>query len=554
MALAATLAGIFLMVPMHDKPAMEGWVQTLSPASVPPTTGYVDTPKATPTPYPRGGNYGVASDVTFREASLISTAEQLRRRELEGKEFNAADVPPGPDESPFVSVDEAPLSTFAVDVDTTSYSGIRSMILSGVRPPRAMVRIEEMINYFQYSLPPPTDGKPFALHVDVTDAPWKTDHLLARVALKAREIPRSERLPANLVFLIDVSCSMDAPERLPLLKDSLSMLVEQLGPEDRVSIVTYAGTSGVLLQPTLISERRRIFAAISSLVPGGSPNAESGIQLAYATAQSAFRKGGTNRVILATDGDFNVGAVANGDLTALITERAKHGVFLSVLGFGMSYRGDSRMETLADKGNGNYAFIDSVQEAKKVLMDALDGTLHTVAKDVKIQLEINPAKIESYRLIGYENRRLAARDFHDDTKDAGEIGAGHAVTALYELVPRRTEKAGAEPLRYRQDLSAAAHSGELFTAKLRYKLPDGDRSELIERPVHESQGHFAGGSQDLKLAAAVAAFGMLLRDSPHKGDATYERAAEWARAAVGADPGVYRAELVRLIETAAQNR
>ncbi|MCC7380337.1 MAG: von Willebrand factor type A domain-containing protein [Deltaproteobacteria bacterium] len=461
-------------------------------------------------------------------------------------------------ENPFRMVDEAPLSTFSIDVDTASYANIRRFLDQGQWPPVSAVRIEEMLNYFPYRLPPPSNGQPFSLYVDVTDAPWNSKHLLARVALKAKEIARTARPRANLVFLVDVSGSMNVPNRLPLVKQSLSLLLEELGADDTVALVVYAGASGLVLPPTRIAERGAIQSAIDRLEAGGSTNGGSGIQLAYSVAQLRRQLEGTNRVILATDGDFNVGVTDRGELERLITAQAKSGVFLSVLGFGMGNYQDANLELLADKGNGNYAYIDRLDEARKVLVEELAGTIHTVAKDVKVQLELNPARIGAYRLIGYENRALAAKDFADDKKDAGEVGAGHAVTALYELIPAGSPELQAPEgnLRYRdpRPLSPAATSGELFTVKLRYKEPTGDTSQLIEKPVHEVRDLFREGSDDLRFAAAVAAFGMILRDSPHKGDATLEQVHGWAKSSVAGDPGGYRRELVKLVERASTLR
>ena len=464
----------------------------------------------------------------------------------------------------FLDVMQNPLSTFSIDVDTASYSNMRRFLMQGQKPPKDSVRIEELINYFPYDYDPPAkDAKePFATHVEVADCPWRPEHRLVRVAIKGKEIAADKRPASNLVFLLDVSGSMQPENKLPLVKRSMRMLLEQLNGEDRVAIVIYAGSSGLALPSTACTEgaKDQILGAIQNLSAGGSTNGEQGIQLAYTIAKQNFIEGGTNRVILCTDGDFNVGVTNQGDLTRVIEEKAKGGIFLSVLGFGMGNLKDSTMEKLADKGNGNYAYIDTQQEAKKVLVEQMSGTLVTIAKDVKIQIEFNPAVVESYRLIGYENRLLAKEDFNDDKKDAGEIGAGHEVTALYEIVPAG-KKGDAEPatrkvdeLKYQKpapkSVAAGDDSGEMLTLKLRYKQPDGDKSALIETPVKDDGGTFAKSSRDFKFASSVAAFGMILRDSPHRGRATYPAVLEWAEDGVGADKSGYRAEFLELVKRA----
>jgi Ca-activated chloride channel family protein len=459
----------------------------------------------------------------------------------------------------FMQVMQNPLSTFSIDVDTASYANMRRFLMRGQRPPKDSVRIEELVNYFPYDYAPPakSDEKPFASHVEVAACPWEPTHRLVRVGLKGREIAADKRPASNLVFLIDVSGSMQPQNKLPLVKKAMTMLIDQLNGEDRVAIVVYAGSSGLVLPSTACNDREKqsVLNSLEELSAGGSTNGGEGIGLAYSVAQSNFIQGGTNRVILCTDGDFNVGVTNQGDLTRLIEKKAKGGVFLSVLGFGMGNLKDSTMEKLADKGNGNYGYIDTIQEAKKVLVEQMSGTLITIAKDVKIQIEFNPAVVSSYRLIGYENRLLAKEDFNDDKKDAGEIGAGHAVTALYEVVPAG-EKAPVAPvdaLKYQKPAPAAAttgESGEMLTLKLRYKQPDGDTSALIEVPVKDSDAKFAKASPDFKFASAVAAFGMILRDSPHKGSANYGAVLEWAEDGVAKDPSGYRAEFLELVKKA----
>jgi len=456
--------------------------------------------------------------------------------------------------NPYESVSSEPLSTFSIDVDTASYANVRRFLDGGSLPPVGSVRIEEMVNYFSYDYAPPAGDDPFSAHVEVAGCPWAPDHRLARIGLKGWEIGADERPASNLVFLLDVSGSMNNPNKLPLLKQAMKLLVQQLGRRDRVAIVVYAGASGLVLDSTSCSNPRAIEAALDRLSAGGSTNGGAGIQLAYDTAAAHFIDGGVNRVILATDGDFNVGTTNQGDLIRLIEDKAKSGVFLTVLGFGMGNYKDSTLEKLADKGNGNYAYIDTELEARKVLVEQISGTLVTIAKDVKIQVEFNPAQVAHYRLIGYENRLLAAEDFNDDTKDAGEIGAGHTVTALYELVPPGVElnTPGVDPLKYQKAGGAteATRSGELMTLKLRYKQPDGDTSKLLVFPIRDSGNSYAAASADFKFAASVAAFGMILRDSPHRGSATYDAVIELAGEGAVRDDHGYRAEFLSLIHKA----
>jgi len=452
----------------------------------------------------------------------------------------------------FLAVDQNPLSTFSIDVDTASYSNIRRFLSAGQRPPADAVRIEEMVNYFPYDYAPPQGSEPFAAHIEVAPAPWNKAHRLVRIGLKTRDL--DNRPDGNLVFLIDVSGSMQPENKLPLVKQALRLLVDRLTERDRVAMVVYAGSAGLVLPPTRGSERAVIRGAIDRLEAGGSTNGGQGIQLAYELAQRHFIQGGANRVILATDGDFNVGTTDEGSLVRLIEEKAKTGVFLSVFGFGMGNYQDSRLEMLADKGNGNYGYIDTVHEARKALVEQANATLVTVAKDVKIQVEFNPTRVQSYRLIGYENRLLRPEDFKDDTKDAGEVGAGHAVTALYELVPAGGAKSGGavDPLAYQTKggLTDAAKSGELLRLKLRYKDPEGQESRPREWPVADRATELDKTSKDFRFAAAVAAFGMILRDSPHKGSATLDSVLQWAEAGRGADRLGYRAELISLLHKA----
>jgi Ca-activated chloride channel family protein len=454
-------------------------------------------------------------------------------------------------DNPFVLVATDPRSTFSVDVDTASYAVVRRFLNDGHLPPKDAVRVEELINYFPYAYAPPTDGKPFAVHLDVASCPWSPGHRLVRVALKGREAPRTERPPANLVFLLDVSRSMDEPDKLPLVKAAMRLLVGELQPHDRVAIVVYAGREGLALPSTPASDRGSIVAAIDSLSPGGGTHGSAGIRLAYETATANFVKGGVNRVILATDGDFNIGVTNQGDLTRLIEDEARTGVFLTTLGFGMGNLKDSTLEKLADHGNGNYAYIDSLMEARKVLVEQVGSTLVTIAKDVKLQLEFNPRRVRAFRLIGYENRVLAHQDFNNDKKDAGDIGAGHTVTAFYEIVPpgQPVEAPGVDPLKYQRPPASTAgpDNGELLTVKLRYKQPDADHSFLTEVALNDDGKFFQAAGPDFRFAAAVASFGMLLRDSPYKGQADYSHVLALAKASRGADETGLRAEFVRLV-------
>jgi Ca-activated chloride channel family protein len=434
-------------------------------------------------------------------------------------------------ENPFLDTSRHPLSTFSIDVDTASYSNVRRFLDSGQLPPPDAVRVEEMINYFPYDYPQPDGAAPFSVNVDVAKAPWEPSHRLVRIGLKGREIDAGQRPPSNLVFLIDVSGSMEEPNRLPLVQRSLRMLVERLDARDRIAMVVYAGSSGLVLPPTSGRDRNQILDAIERLSAGGSTNGGAGIELAYRVAQEQFISGGSNRVILATDGDFNVGVTDQGELTRLIEAKAKAKVYLTVLGFGMGNLKDATLEQLADKGHGNYAYIDSINEARKVLIEQMTGTLNTIARDVKIQLEIDPKTVKFYRQIGYENRAMRDEEFDDDKKSAGDIGAGHTVTALYELVP------------------ATASDGNLMTVKLRYKSPEGDRSELISRSVR-SDGSARAPTGDFQFAAAVAAFGMKLRGSHHGDQLGWDRIRQEAEAGRGVDRNGYRAELIRLVKEA----
>ncbi|MFC1707957.1 von Willebrand factor type A domain-containing protein, partial [Planctomycetota bacterium] len=464
-------------------------------------------------------------------------------------------------ENPFLQATENPRSTFSVDVDTASYSNVRRHLLRGALPPKGAVRVEELLNYFSYEYPQPLDADPFSVHLEVAGCPWRAGHRLVRIGLKGREVPVNRRPPSNLVFLVDVSGSMRTPQKLPLVKHGLRLLVDRLDGQDRVAMVVYAGASGVVLPSTPASDQQTILKAVDGLEAGGSTNGGAGIELAYLVAMDNLIRGGVNRVILATDGDFNVGVTNQGSLIELIEEKAKGGVFLSVLGFGMGNYKDSTLEKLADKGNGNYAYIDTRNEARKVLAEELSATLVTIAKDVKVQVEFNPVTVKAYRLIGYENRVLTDQDFNDDTKDAGEIGAGHTVTALYEIIPadlgdQAPPTPSVDPLKYQEERgpSEEAYTGELLAVKLRYKKPDGNKSSLLSFAVVDRGTHLADSSADFKFAAAVAAFGMILRDSEHKGSSSLAGVLELADEGLGADQFGYRAEFLDLVSKAREIR
>jgi len=469
-------------------------------------------------------------------------------------------------DNPFIApLGERALSTFAIDVDTASYANVRRFLQNGQLPPADAVRIEEMINYFDYDYAPPVSESehPFKAHVEIAQCPWNENHRLARIGLKGREIDMADRVATNLVFLIDVSGSMNRPDKLPLLQESMKLLVDRLTADDRVAIVVYAGSSGLVLPSTWCSDKEAVIDAIDRLRAGGSTNGGEGIRLAYSVAESNFIEGGVNRVIWATDGDLNVGVTADGSLVRMIEEKRENGVELTVLGFGAGNLKDSKLEKVSNAGNGNYAYIDSLFEAKKVLVEEAAGTLFTIAKDVKAQVEFNPRTVGAYRLIGYENRIMAAEDFRNDRKDAGEIGAGHTVTALYEIVPPEfadevlqesdeTELAFQEPAEVTDD---EASENVLFELRLRYKEPGGDEEaiEFAERFDNDPQS-WTDASADFRWAASVAAFGMILRDSPHKGDATLDLVERIASAAdaTGAEEGELerRRQCLDLVKTA----
>ncbi|MCO6479674.1 MAG: von Willebrand factor type A domain-containing protein [Phaeodactylibacter sp.] len=457
-------------------------------------------------------------------------------------------------ENRFYEATKEPLSTFSIDVDAASYSNIRRFLKNGQQPPKDAIRIEEMVNYFNYEYPEPTGEPPFEVITEISECPWQPEHRLVHIGLQGKHIPMDELPASNLVFLIDVSGSMSAANKLPLLQSSFKLLTDQLREEDKVAIVVYAGAAGLVLEPTSGDNKQKIKDAIGKLQAGGSTAGGAGIQLAYKVARENFAKGGNNRVILATDGDFNVGASSDAEMVRLIEKERESGVFLTVLGFGMGNYKDNKMQQLADKGNGNHAYIDDISEAKKVLVSEFGGTVFTIAKDVKLQIEFNPAKVKGYRLIGYENRVLDNEDFNDDKKDAGELGSGHTVTAMYEIIPVGVESphlAGVDELKYQETKITrdAARSKELCTIKLRYKQPDGVDSRLIGHPVLDKGTELNKSSDNFRWAAAVAEFGLLLRDSEFKGNATYAHAKKLAEGAKGKDPNGYRRELIDMIDT-----
>ncbi len=455
-------------------------------------------------------------------------------------------------ENEFLHTDHNPLSTFSIDVDRASYSNVRRIINEGNLPPRDAVRVEEMINYFGYDYPQPSGEHPFSIYTEVSECPWNSKHRLVHIGLQGKKIESGKLPPANLVFLIDVSGSMSSPDKLPLLKKSFHLLVDNLKEDDRVAIVVYAGNAGLVLPSTPGDRKEKILEAIDRLEAGGSTAGGAGIQLAYKIARENFKEEGNNRVILATDGDFNVGVSSDGELVKMIEEKRESGIFLTVLGFGTGNLKDAKMEKLADKGNGNYAYVDNILEAKKVLVKEMGGTLNTIAKDVKIQVEFNPAKVKEYKLIGYENRLLKDQDFNDDRKDAGEMGAGHTVTALYEIVPAgaETQTPGIDPLKYQKEHtpSDASNSGELLTIKFRYKEPQGSKSRLITEVLADRQVTIGKASEIFRFSAAVAEFGLLLRNSEFKGDAGTAGILRLARGSKGSDNDGYRAEFIQLVE------
>lgn len=457
-------------------------------------------------------------------------------------------------ENKFLASTQNPLSTFSIDVDEAAYSNVRRYLQNGSTPPSGAVRIEEMINYFDYSYPKPKNGDPFTVSTEISECPWNPQHKLVHIGLQGKEIPVDNLPPSNMVFLIDVSGSMDEPNKLPLVQASMNMLVDQLREKDKIAIVVYAGNAGLVLPSMSGINKIKIKEAIDNLEAGGSTAGGEGILLAYKTARDNFIQDGNNRIILATDGDFNIGISSDDELVRLIEKERKSGVFLSVLGYGMGNYKDNKMQQLADKGNGNHSYIDNINEARKVLVNEFGSTLFTIAKDVKIQIEFNPAKVQAYRLIGYENRVLAAEDFNDDTKDAGELGSGHTVTALYEIIPVGVKDEfikSVDLLKYQSnDRKIVNNSGEIMTIKLRYKKPDEEISKLITHTVIDEHIAISNTSDNFRFSAAVAEFGMLLRNSEYKQQGSYNQVINLAKSAKGTDEEGYRAEFIRLVQAA----
>ncbi len=450
----------------------------------------------------------------------------------------------------FKAVQTAPLSTFSIDVDKAGYSNVRRMINNGQQIPEDAVKIEEMINYFHYDYPQPEGKEPFAIHTEIAQTPWDKQTKLVKIGLQGKSIPLDNIPPSNLVFLIDVSGSMYSQNKLPLLKSAFKLLVNQLREQDKISIVTYAGAAGMVLPPTSGANKNKILEALNKLRAGGSTAGGQGIKLAYKTAEENFIKNGNNRVILATDGDFNVGASSDRAMEDLIVSKRKSGVFLTCLGFGQGNYKDSKMETLADKGNGNHAYIDNMQEAQRVLGTEFGGTLYTIAKDVKIQIEFNPVNVKAYRLIGYENRLLNDEDFNNDKKDAGELGSGHSVTALYEIIPTGVKSKwlqDIDDLKY-SDRKNTGNQADLFTVKFRYKNPEESKSKLITRVVKNEENTITSASEDFKFAASVALFGMKLRNSKYAKSTKKQQIISLAEEGKGIDKDGYRAEFIRLIK------
>jgi Ca-activated chloride channel family protein len=459
------------------------------------------------------------------------------------------------DENPFLPVTSNPLSTFSIDVDAASYSNCRRFITNGSLPPAGAVRIEEFVNYFKYEYPQPGGDDPIGAHIEIAECPWNTAHTLAKIGIKARDISQENLPPANLTFLIDVSGSMAADNKLPLLKAAFRYLLEKLREEDRVAIVVYAGAAGVVLPPTSGENKSQITGALEKLEAGGSTAGGAGINAAYAVAETMYSENATNRVILATDGDFNVGESSDAGLVNLIKQKRDDGIFLTVLGFGMGNYKDSKMEALADNGNGNYAYIDGASEAKRVFLNEFGGTIFTVAKDVKIQVEFNPASVKAYRLIGYENRLLHNEEFNNDSADAGEVGAGQTVTAFYELITASSQEIipGTDPLRYQTQpqIPDSSQTDEFLYVKMRYKDPNGSISKLITQPAG-NECFTASPSSDFLFAAAVAEFGLLVRPSTYKGAASFNHAASAGEKNTGSDPDGFKSEFVKLVRRASE--
>ncbi|HEX8547274.1 MAG TPA: VWA domain-containing protein [Cytophagaceae bacterium] len=501
-----------------------------------------------------------ASSPVMREQSLdevvsigyaTRAAHERKADNIQGENYNT-EAYSLIQENEFLASKENPLSTFSIDVDAASYSNSRRFLNNGSLPPADAVRVEEFINYFSYDYPQPKGKDRFAIVTEVSECPWNEAHQLVHIGLQGKKIPFNEIAPINLVFLIDVSGSMDEVNKLPLLKKSFKLLVSKMRAKDRIAMVVYAGAAGLVLPSTSGAQKETILQAIDQLNAGGSTAGGEGIKLAYKIAKENMTDNGQNRVILATDGDFNIGVSSDGEMTRLVEEKSKDGIYLTVLGFGMGNYKDSKMESMADHGNGNYFYIDDMNEAKKVLVDELDGTLYTIAKDVKIQVEFNPAKVKGYRLVGYENRMLKKEDFNDDKKDAGELGAGHTVTALYEIIAATSKEelnGKVDGLKYQKPTATVNNYGsELMTVKLRYKNPEESASKLIVETLTDKNVKLESASNDFRFSAAVASFGLLLRDSKFKGKANYDTVIELATQSKAKDDEGHRAEFLKLVK------
>jgi Ca-activated chloride channel family protein len=565
----------------ETRPSAQGAVAATATVAVTPSAPTTPTaplasaaqtaPQAQPQPAPKlaetmAANAPSGKAVAKKEASNKADARMAADRmsvavqpQPQPPSYALAPMPPEARErysqltdNPVRQVAEAPVSTFSIDVDTGSYSNVRRMLNAGQLPPADAVRVEELINYFPYDYALPKDDRPFAVHSEMAPAPWNAERVLLRVGIKGQDVAKQALPPANVVFLVDVSGSMNSADKLPLLKSALKLLVAQMRAQDRISLVTYASGTRVILPPTPGTEKATISAAIDALQAGGSTAGASGIQLAYAAAQQSFVKGGINRILLATDGDFNVGIADTRQLKSMIEEKRKSGISLSTLGFGTGNYNEAMMEQIADVGDGAYSYIDNLMEGHKVLVNELTSTLATIARDVKVQIEFNPAVVKEYRLIGYENRQLAREDFNNDQVDAGDIGAGHTVTALYELTLAGS-KASVDPLRYARQASVESPLGnELGHLKLRYKQPGSSTSELIDFPLQRSAiKALDAASSEFRFASAVAAYGQLLRGGKYTGDWRYADVRKLALANTGSDPYGYRGEFLRLLDLAA---
>jgi Ca-activated chloride channel family protein len=549
---------------MTRKRSMTGSIATISPRTVTQVnTGYALSGKvAGLTITSASGAPGTQTSIKIRGMSSLNNDGKISRRDKKqynkyldsvDREFSREGYAPLV-ENPFLTAKGNPLSTFSIDVDAAAYSNVRRFINRGSLPPNGAVRTEEMINYFDYDYPQPVGDKPFSINTELAVCPWNVNHKLMMIGLQGKKVATHNLPPSNLVFLIDVSGSMQSEDKLPLVQQSLKLLVDNMREEDVVSIVTYAGNVGLVLPATNGQNKQIIKDAIDKLNAGGSTAGGQGIKLAYKIARENFMEQQNNRVILCTDGDFNVGVSSESELVDLIEEERESGIYLTVLGFGMGNYQDAKMQQLADKGNGNHAYIDSPEEAKKVLVKEFGGTLFTIAKDVKLQLEFNPAKVQAYRLIGYENRLLSKEDFNDDTKDAGELGSGHTVTALYEIIPVGIESSfvkNADELKYQKtktNLTKLATSNELVTIKFRYKEPEKIKSILMVQTVEDKVEQINQASDNFRFAASVAQFAMLLRKSEYKGSTSYDEVISAATTAKGKDVEGYRTEFLKLVE------